>query len=52
MFKVVGYIHKNSDIEFDWVVAIRSIKNEGFKPIPERVYVLKKIRRHGIEDNS
>ena len=40
MFKVVGYIYKNSYIEYDWVFAIRPIKNKGFKPTLERVYVL------------
>ena len=44
MFKVVGYIYIyiNSYIESDWVVAIRPIKNKGFKPTLERVCVLKK----------
>ena len=52
MFKVVGYIYKNSYIESDWFVAIRPIKNKGFKPTLERVYVIKKRRRHGIEEYS
>ena len=52
MFKIVGYIYKNYYIESDWVAAIRPIKNKGFKQILERVYVIKKRRRHGIEEYS